>query len=90
MTSPALADLLLSQGRRSVGPVVERYLARLTAAGRLDVSDPGEAFRLLYGLVIRDSQIRVLLGEPAPSTSAIDAQATDGVHAFLRLVVAQR
>lgn len=83
MSSPELAEVLLANGRHRVGPIVESYLAGLDRQGRLPVADPGDAFRLLYGLVIQDTQIRVLLGEPAPSTEAILAQATAAVDRFL-------
>jgi AefR-like transcriptional repressor, C-terminal domain len=59
--------VLLAQGRHRTGPIVEAYLARLAEAGVLGIDDPAEAFQLLYGLVVRDLQIRVLLGEPPPA-----------------------
>jgi hypothetical protein len=34
-----------------------RYLERLAASGDLAIDDPDDAFRLLYGLVVQDSQI---------------------------------
>lgn len=85
MTSPTLAELLLGQGRHSVGPVVERYLAALHERGALNVPDPADAFTVLYGLVVRDTQIRTLLGEPAPSPARVRRQAQAGVAAFLAL-----
>jgi AcrR family transcriptional regulator len=86
MSSPALAELLLAQGRYAVGPVVEEYLARQTAAGRLAVDDPADAFRLLYGMIVRDSQILALLGEPPPGPERLAAQAASAVTDFLTLV----
>jgi len=86
MASPTLAALLLSSGRYRIGPLVEEYLRRLDAEGRLAVPDPAESFRLLYGLVVRDSQILVLLGENAPTTQQITAQAKHGVDNFLVLL----
>jgi AcrR family transcriptional regulator len=85
MTSPELAETLLASGRHRVGPIVEEYLARLSEAGELSIDDAAAGFRLLYGLVIQDTQIRVLLGEPPPSPEAIREQATRAVEAFLRL-----
>lgn len=81
---PLAADLLAS-GRHRVGPLVEAYLAAAAAAGHLDVDDPGDAFEVLYGLVVRDTQIRVLLGEPPPSNRAVAEHARRAVDAFLRL-----
>lgn len=83
MASPELARLLLASGRHRVGPLVERYLERLAADGLIAIDDPGEAFRILYGLVVRDTQIRVLLGERPPSARGLRRQAEDGVDLFL-------
>jgi AcrR family transcriptional regulator len=85
MSSPELARILLSSGRHRVGPIVEEYLARLAAAGHLDIADPAEAFTVLYGLVVRDTQIRVLLGEPPPSCHRIAIRAEHAVDQFLQL-----
>ena len=43
---------------------------------------PKPAFSELYGLVVRDTQIRVLIGEPPPSTAAQRRQADAGVDRF--------
>jgi AcrR family transcriptional regulator len=83
-----LAAVLLAQGRHRTGPMVEAYLARLAAAGQLRIDDPAEAFQLLYGLVVRDLQIRVLLGEPPPEPAALAAQARTAVERFLALTAA--
>lgn len=80
-----LAAVLLAQGRHRTGPIVEAYLARLAAEGHLGIDDPADAFRLLYGLVIQDLQIRVLLGEPPPSRDALAEQARVAVERFLAL-----
>lgn len=85
MTSPELARILLSSGRHRVGPLVEGYLAKLSADGFLAIDDPADAFTLLYGLVIRDTQIRVLLGEPPPSKAQITDRAQGAVARFLEL-----
>jgi AcrR family transcriptional regulator len=80
-----LAAVLLAQGRHRTGPIVEAYLARLAAAGHLRIDDPAAAFQLLYGLVIQDLQIRVLLGEPPPAPRALAAHARVAVERFLTL-----
>ncbi len=89
MTSPDLARILLESGRHRAGPLVEQYLARLTDAGYLHIPDPPEAFRLLYGLVVQDTQIRVLLGEPPPSKAVIATQAATAVDRFLDYTTGQ-
>jgi AcrR family transcriptional regulator len=89
MTSPELAALLLRSGRHRIGPLVERYLTRLAGSGYLDIPDAAAAFQLLYGLVIEDRQIRVLLGEPAPAPAEANAHALTAVDRFLRLTSIQ-
>lgn len=49
------------------------------------IDDAASAFEVLYGLVVRDTQIRVLLGEPPPSRTAIVERARTAVNDFLRL-----
>lgn len=85
MRSPALADVVLHQGRHAVGPLVEAYLRRLHRARVLRAPRAGQSFTLLYGLVVRDTQIRVLLGEPPPSSAALRRQVRDGVAAFVHV-----
>lgn len=85
MNSPELAATLLASGRHRVGPIVERYLARLVEAGQLEIGDPAEGFTILYGLAIRDTQIRVLLGEAPLTAEECALRARDAVEAFLAL-----
>ncbi|MFV0307319.1 MAG: TetR/AcrR family transcriptional regulator [Desertimonas sp.] len=86
MSSPPLARLLLTSGRYRVGTLVETYLASLDRAGAVTVPDPADAFGLLYGLIVQDLQIRVLLGGRPPSAAEIDARSEVAVDRFLRLV----
>ncbi|OJF12768.1 TetR/AcrR family transcriptional regulator [Couchioplanes caeruleus] len=85
MANAELAALLLRHGRHTTGPLVEAFLARLAGEGRLRVDDPADAFRLLYGLVVRDAQIRALLGEPPASADRLRADARVAVDRFLAL-----
>ena len=85
MSSPALAERLLRSGRHRVGPHVETYLAVLDDANTIAAPDPAASFELLYGLVVRDLQIRVLLGEPPPRPKELAARAAVAVDQFLRL-----
>ena len=85
MSSPELADVLLAHGRHRVGPLVEAFLARLSNEGVLSITDPAHAFELLYGLVMQDTQIRVLLGEPPPTPQAVATRASTAVEHFLAL-----
>ena len=84
-TSPELAQRLLASGRYRVGPRVEAFFAELHTRGILNVPDPADAFCAFYGLTIRDTQIRVLLGEPAPTADAIAATADQAVTQFILL-----
>ncbi len=88
MSAPDLAEILLRSGRHRIGPLVEQHLQQLAERGHLQVDSPAEAFRLLYGLTVQDSQIRTLLGEPAPPAEEIADQARRAVEQFLRLVSA--
>lgn len=85
MSSPPLAEVLLAEGRHRVGPIVESYLARADDRGDLAIDDPAEAFTILYGLAVRDMQIRVLLGEEPPDSSEIERRAAAAVDDFLAL-----
>lgn len=85
MTMPGLATELLASGRHRVGPIVEEYLIRLDARGVIVVDDSTTAFETFYGLVIRDTQIRCLLGETAPGPAAIAARADEAVRQFVAL-----
>ncbi len=85
MTNSVLAAELLASGRHRVGPIVESYLAATSASGVLAVVDPATAFETFYGLVIRDTQIRVLLGEQPPSPKALRARGETGTDQFLAL-----
>lgn len=85
MSSPALAAALLQAGRYRAGSVLEQYLARLHDAGLISAPDSSEAFGTLYGLIVRDTQIRVLLGETVPSEEKIRARAQRAVDQFLAI-----
>ena len=85
MNSPKLANQLLVSGRLRVGPIVELYLQRLQTEGSLRAHDSVDAFAVLYGLVVRDSQIRALLGESALSPAEISSRAKEAVADFFRL-----
>ncbi len=85
MGSPELAQLVLSGGRHGVGPLVEGVISGFHDDGLLDAPGAAAAFRQLYGLVVQDTQTRVLLGEAPPSAAARRRQADEAVTAFLRL-----
>lgn len=85
MSSPELAAVLLAKGRRATGVVVEHYFDTLIERGVLAQGDSRAMFTLLFGLVVRDLQIRVLLGERPPARRQRVIQASDAVEKFLAL-----
>ncbi|MCA9835636.1 MAG: TetR/AcrR family transcriptional regulator [Trueperaceae bacterium] len=85
MTSVDLAAILLKHGRHATGSIVENYLERLAEQGYLKISSPESAFQLLYGLILQDWQIRVLLGETPPSEDLLSQHAERAVDLFFSL-----
>jgi AcrR family transcriptional regulator len=85
MSSPELARILLAAGRHTIGPIVERYLARIATEKAFAIDNPADAFEVLYGLIVRDTQIRVLLGESPPGPAAITKRAKDAANQFSAL-----
>ncbi len=83
--SPELAEVLRAEGRLRIGPLVARYLADRHAAGDLHCTEPEKCFTVLYGLVVRDLQIGLLLGADPPGGDALQARAEEAVELFLRL-----
>ncbi|MFD2237320.1 TetR/AcrR family transcriptional regulator [Aureimonas populi] len=104
-TSVALNRLAVGQAgsaKRDLGAVVlhngpfamQRRLSPLLEAARegglLAFDDAEAAFRTFFGLVVRDMQIRLLLGErPAPEPRALEAQARHATEQFMSLYGAQ-
>jgi len=84
-----LGQLVLDHGRR---PIETRLSALLEAgrdAGLIDFADTHEAYATLYGLVVRDMHVRLLLGEPKQTFSPA-ARAEQAVDQFLRLFGAEK
>lgn len=84
MQSPELAHTLLHYGRYRVGRAVSSYFASLHLPN-WEIGDPDTAFERLFGLVVKDTQIRVLLGEAPPTPEQIAEQASAGVAMFIQL-----
>ncbi|PIE26050.1 MAG: TetR family transcriptional regulator [Micrococcales bacterium] len=83
MSSPALAAHLLASGWNRAGSAAVEYLTALYEAGHSPHADAAQAFSLFYGLVVQDTHIRVLLGEPAPSAQDIRQRAWCATRVFL-------
>jgi AcrR family transcriptional regulator len=78
--------VLAEQGRNRTGALVIRYLERERDAGRLDFDNAERTFEALLGLLVGDSQIRMLTGALAPLEAAeIEARAERAAALFLRL-----
>lgn len=85
LSSAELARALLARGRHTTGPIVERYLSKLATDDVLKSGRSSERFELLYGLIVRDSQIRALLGERPLTPKQINVRSREAVDAFFAL-----
>lgn len=84
--SRELGTLLIERGRKNTGALMVRYLEAQRAAGRLSFADAEDAFEVLLGLLLRDWQVRVLVGEMnPPPPEALPAHAHAAVALFMRL-----
>jgi len=66
-----LGGLVLANGRFAIGERLKALLEDARAAGLIAFDDAEEAFRTFFGLVGRDVQIRLLLGDRPPMTEAV-------------------
>ncbi|MCE1236878.1 MAG: TetR/AcrR family transcriptional regulator C-terminal domain-containing protein [Hyphomicrobiales bacterium] len=81
-----LGAIVLENGRFAMGRRLKPVLEAGRAAGLLDFEEAEEAFRTFFGLVARDTQIRLLLGDRIdahPETIRRDARRA--VRQFLTL-----
>lgn len=58
-----LGSIVLKNGRNAMALRLQPLLEAAREAGLLNFSDADEAFRAFFGLVLRDIQIRLLLGD---------------------------
>lgn len=81
-----LGKILLENGRFEMGRRLKPILDAGRAKGLLSFDDTETAFRTFFGLVARDVQFRLLLGETLDLTKAvIRADATRAADQFLAL-----
>ncbi len=74
--SSNLGAIVLENGRLAMGRRLKPVLEAGQKAGLLNFADSEEAFRSFFGLLVRDTQIRLLLGErcmPDIAQIAVDA-----------------
>ena len=79
-----LGTLLLERGRRQIDRRARALLDAGQRDGLLRFSDGEEAYRTLYGLIVSDMHVRMLLGD-MPQTKSFAARAEKAVSAFLAL-----
>ncbi|MFF8801415.1 MULTISPECIES: TetR/AcrR family transcriptional regulator [unclassified Methylobacterium] len=81
-----LGGIVLANGRFAIGERVKPVLEAGRAAGLLAFDDSEAAFRTFFGLVGRDIQIRLLLGDAlALDAAEIRSDAARAVEQFLAL-----
>ena len=86
-----LGRLLTERGRRAIEERAKTLLDAGRRAGLIAFDDREEAFATLYGLIVGDMHVRMLLGEAVPElagTSGIDARAGRAITKFQRLYAA--
>ena len=83
-----LGDLLVARGRRAVSARAKALLEAGRRAGHLRFEDTQDAFETLYGLIVRDMHVRLMLGEDVPAANserAMAAHVTAAIDQFYRL-----
>lgn len=81
-----LGRIVLANGRFAIGERLKPLLEAGREAGLIEFEDTENAFRTFFGLVGRDVQIRLLLGERLElSASQIAADSGEAVRQFLVL-----
>ncbi len=81
-----LGRIVLDNGRFAIGRRVKPVLEMAREAGLLEFDDTEEAFCTFFGLVVRDIQIRALLGDgPLPDRAMIKQGTERAAQQFLTL-----
>lgn len=81
-----LGAIVLEHGRNAMARRCKPVLEAGRDAGLLTLDDPEKAFRTFFGLVVRDTQIRMLLGEhERPSMEQISLEARQAREHFFAL-----
>ena len=81
-----LGGIVLDNGRFAIGRRVKPVLEMARDAGLLAFDDTEEAFCTFFGLVVRDVQVRALLGDrPLPDEQIINQGAERAAQQFLML-----
>lgn len=81
-----LGAIVLENGRREMGRRLRPVLEAGRSVGYLHFKDSEEAFRTFFGLVVRDVQVRRLLGDDfAPDEAEIVGDAQRATEQFMTL-----
>jgi AcrR family transcriptional regulator len=81
-----LGEIVLKNGRNAMGLRLEPVLLAARDAELLSFENVGEAFRTYFGLVLRDTQIRLLLGDALPlNAPQISTEAHSATAHFMAL-----
>ncbi len=81
-----LGKTVLDNGRFAIGRRLKPVLEMAREAGLISFDDTEEAFRTFFGLVVRDVQIRALLGDRTlPGAAQIRDEAERAAQQFLTL-----
>jgi len=81
-----LGRIVLANGRFAIGERLKPLLVEARFAGLIEFDDAEEAFRAFFGLVGRDIQIRLLLGDELKLTAAdIRREAQRATNQFFAL-----
>ncbi|MDD7910364.1 TetR/AcrR family transcriptional regulator [Pseudovibrio exalbescens] len=84
-----LGQLLLKRGRGRIGAQTTLLLKEAMAQGYLKQSDAGSAYDVLYGLVLKDLHVRLLLGDQLKKAEQDYAAAgKQAVDDFMKLYAA--
>ena len=79
-----LGRLLIERGRRQIDRRAQALIEAGRRAGLLAPDNAEDAYRTLYGLIVSDLHVRMLLGE-TPARKDMPARAERAVNAFLAL-----
>jgi AcrR family transcriptional regulator len=86
-----LGAIVLANGRFAIGARLKPLLEAGREAGLLEFDDAEEAFRTFFGLVGRDLQIRLLLGDrPVMTEAELGRDAARATQQFLALYGAKQ
>jgi len=81
-----LGEMLLERGRKQIGRRATSLLIAAKRARLIEFDDASETYETLYGLIVKDWHVRMLLGEDmSERAKSFGPRAKKAVAAFLRL-----